>query len=146
METTAAAGTLTDVTDIDPLQHRIDALTQELDRHPEITIDRLAKAAGFSYQTWRNMVTGKSRRPATLEHFEQALEDLVAHPDDIEEEPTHVVSSPQPSELIELEVTGDFGVRIVVRAPVANADELERFAAKIIRDIRAGQEPSRGSE
>jgi hypothetical protein len=40
---------------------------------------------------------------------------------------------------MEFEVTGDFGVRVVVRGPIGNAEELERAAANIIRDIRRSQ-------
>jgi hypothetical protein len=135
VDTALATGTLAAVTDTDPLQARIDALEAEVERHPEITKERLARAAGVSYQTWRNVVTGKSRKVATIESFEAALRDLVEHPEDIAEEPTHAVSSPEG--LMEFEVTGDFGVRVVVRGPVGNADELEAAAAKILRDMRA---------
>lgn len=38
--------------------------------------------------------------------------------------------------LMEFEVTGDFGVRVVVKGPVANAEELEASVARLIRDIR----------
>lgn len=38
--------------------------------------------------------------------------------------------------LIEFEVTGDFGVRVVVKGPIENAAELEESVARLIRDIR----------
>jgi hypothetical protein len=38
--------------------------------------------------------------------------------------------------LIEFEVTGDFGVRVVVKGPIENAAELEASVARLIRDIR----------
>lgn len=41
--------------------------------------------------------------------------------------------------LIEFEVTGDFGVRVVVKGPIENADELEASVARLIRDIRANR-------
>lgn len=42
--------------------------------------------------------------------------------------------------LIEFEVTGDFGVRVVARAPVENAAELEASVGRLIRDIRRDRE------
>lgn len=39
--------------------------------------------------------------------------------------------------LVEFEVTGDFGVRVVVKGPIGQTDELERSVARLIRDIRA---------
>lgn len=139
MEMALTTERLTGVTDTDPLQARVEALVEQRDRH-EISVDRLTRAANFSHQTWYNLVNGKgarSTRERNLESFERALADLIAHPEDIAEEPTHVVSTPEG--LIEFEVTGDFGVRVIVRGPVGNADELERAAAKIIRDIRGSQ-------
>lgn len=40
--------------------------------------------------------------------------------------------------LIEFEVTGDFGVRVVVKGPMENALELEESVARLIRNIRSG--------
>lgn len=42
--------------------------------------------------------------------------------------------------LIEFEVTGDFGVRVVVKGPIENATELEKSVARLIRDIRESHE------
>lgn len=48
--------------------------------------------------------------------------------------------------LIEFQVTGDFGVRVVVKGPIRNADVLEDQVARLIRDIRTapsdGEDPS----
>jgi len=41
--------------------------------------------------------------------------------------------------LIEFEVTGDFGVRVVVKGPVENAAELEASVARLIRDMKGAQ-------
>lgn len=38
--------------------------------------------------------------------------------------------------LVEFEVTGDFGVRVVVKGPVSDANELEAAVARLVRDIR----------
>lgn len=42
--------------------------------------------------------------------------------------------------LIEFEVTGDFGVRVVVKGPIENAAELEESVARLIKDIRGGKD------
>lgn len=46
--------------------------------------------------------------------------------------------------MIEFEVSGDFGVRVVVRGPISDADAVERSAAQLVRDIRdkRGQDES----
>jgi hypothetical protein len=44
-------------------------------------------------------------------------------------------SGPQHT-LVEFEVHGDAGVRVVVRGPIADAEELERSVARIIASIR----------
>jgi hypothetical protein len=40
------------------------------------------------------------------------------------------------SSLVEFEVHSDAGVRVVVRGPISDAEELERSVARIIRSIR----------
>ncbi len=47
--------------------------------------------------------------------------------------PTPPASAPK---LIEFQVTGDFGVRVVVKGPMENAAELEASVARLIRDIK----------
>ena len=42
-----------------------------------------------------------------------------------------------PEGMIEFDITGDFGVHVVVKGPVADADQLRRQAMEIIRDIRS---------
>lgn len=56
--------------------------------------------------------------------------------------PDAVLSTP--GGLMEFEVTGDFGVRVIVKGPVENAAELEASVARLIRDIRAAGEPEDG--
>lgn len=141
MESTVTAERISVVPDIDPVQDRIDALVEELERHqPPITLERLAAAAGLSYQTWRNLLTRKKVRDGTLERFEQALADLVAHPEDVAEEPAHIVLSER-TDLIEidLDISGDFGVHAtaVVKGPVSNPDAVAEAAAKILEKIRS---------
>lgn len=46
-------------------------------------------------------------------------------------------ATPPPSSgLIEFEVEGDGGYRVVVRGPIANAEDLERSVARIVATIR----------
>lgn len=120
-----------------PLQARIDALDlhrQELG----VTVERLCARAGLTAQSWRDMRNGK-RGEKTVEKFERALAWIEEHADDQLADDSTTAQSPSPSSLMEFEVTGDFGVRVVVRGPVGNAEELERAAAQIIRDIRGSQ-------
>lgn len=49
------------------------------------------------------------------------------------------VESVEP-QLMEFEVTGDFGVRIVVKGPVSDARALEEAVARLVRDIRTARE------
>ena len=49
--------------------------------------------------------------------------------------------SVEPPGLMEFEVTGDFGVRVVVKGPVSDAAALEAAVARLVRDIRAGGQP-----
>jgi hypothetical protein len=136
MESAPQPETLAPMTEPD-LRPRIN----ELNRRREeigVSVERLSRQAGYkSEQTWRDLRNG-TRPLATLEKFESALDWIEEHAH--EPETTPVTSSPEG--LIEFEVTGDFGVRVIVRGPVANAEELERAAAKIIRDIRGAQGPS----
>lgn len=48
----------------------------------------------------------------------------------------HVPAEPATPHLIEFEVTGDFGVRVVVKGPVENAAELEASVVRLIRDMK----------
>jgi DNA-binding XRE family transcriptional regulator len=41
--------------------------------------------------------------------------------------------------LVEFEIEGDFGVRVVVRGPVENVEALERSVARIVASIREGK-------
>lgn len=140
MATALLAERLTSMTQ-DPTRERFDALNQRREELG-VSVERLSRRADYkSTQTWRNLRNSGGLPLSTLARFEKALDWIEEHADEPEEAVPLVVES-APAQLIELEVTGDFGVRVVVRAPVANADELERFAAKIIRDIRAGQDPT----
>ena len=93
----------------------------------------LATVAGASRSLlYRVLRDEEGVREESYRVFENAL-------DRIEREHGHggpdaVLSTEQG--LIEFEVTGDFGVRVVVKGPIENAVELERSVARLIRDIR----------
>lgn len=44
-------------------------------------------------------------------------------------------------ELIEFEVSGDFGVRVVVKGPIQSASELEASVARLVREMRSQSTP-----
>jgi hypothetical protein len=41
--------------------------------------------------------------------------------------------------IVEFTVEGDFGVKVVVRGPIANVEDLEQSVARIVSSIREGQ-------
>lgn len=65
---------------------------------------------------------------ATIERAEAWL-------DRFEEESGHDESPTEP-QMIEFEVSGDFGVRVVVKGPVGSAAELEASVARLVREMR----------
>lgn len=98
-----------------------------------MSIVELAQAAGISRDTLGDMETGrKDYRQTTLNKVLRALEAA---------EREAGLSAPDPavtpeSGLMEFEVSGDFGVRVIVRGPVADHATLAADVVKIIRDIR----------
>lgn len=55
-----------------------------------------------------------------------------------EPEPVAIPAQAKSSEgLIEFDITGDFGVHVVVKGPVVDAAEVRRQAMEIFRDIRS---------
>lgn len=49
--------------------------------------------------------------------------------------------SSQEPHMIEFEVSGDFGVRVVVKGPIENAADLEASVARLIRDMKRDAPP-----
>lgn len=109
-------------------------------RRERLKMDKLplAEAAGVSRDTLASVEEGKGFRSSTLRKIEDALDEL----EDAAGLPPWV--DPQPvvgglgAGVMEFEVSGDFGVHVIVRGPVANADILERQVENILRDIRRG--------
>jgi transcriptional regulator with XRE-family HTH domain len=122
-----------------PLEHAADwsVVTGERFRerriHLNLTQSELAEEAGIkSYETVAAVEKGKGS-PSSRRRMDEALTRLEAEVG-VQQEP-EVAKVDQPH-LIEFEVTGDFGVRVVVKGPVENAAELEASVARLIRDMK----------
>lgn len=113
---------------------------RERREHLNLTQEQLAKEAGIkSYETIGAVEKGKGSVPSRRK-IADALTRLEA------EGGTRALAAEQPPQpqLIEFEVTGDFGVRVVVKGPVENAAELEASVARLIRDMKSDPSPRRG--
>jgi transcriptional regulator with XRE-family HTH domain len=112
------------------IERRMEALT--------MTVADLAREAGeqgrdMSRKTVYRAFAGEPEvTDRTYKRLENALTRL--EQDSGEGSPDAILSTEQG--LIEFEVTGDFGVRVVVKGPIENAAELEKSVARLIRDIR----------
>lgn len=97
-----------------------------------ITIRDLATEAGVDRGTLSRIEEGTAN-PQQL-----TVRKLLATLTRLEEESGVDISAPPPDDLgmIEFEVTGDFGVRVVVRGPVADAAALEESVTRLIRGMR----------
>lgn len=106
--------------------------------HLQVPKRRLAELADISPGTMYAAIAGTASE-GTYDDLEDVLDTLEANPDEIERNPVAIQSTDEG--LIEFELTGVYGVeRVVVRGPVANAEELEHAAARIIRDLRERRE------
>lgn len=101
----------------------------------------LAEVAGVNRDTIAAIEKGKGFRTSSLTKIERALGQL-------EEEmgiDTPITPS-NPTGLVEFEVTGDFGVRVVVRGPVADLPELQRSVAELVRGMKSRSDDDHGDE
>lgn len=112
------------------------SLGEEIRRRREaVGLDQseLAREATIGRTTLHNIETGVSGKPATLAKVLRALAAAEA------ESGVQVASSEAPDvEMIEFEVAGDFGVKVVVRGPISEHETLRADVAEIIRSIREG--------
>lgn len=98
-----------------------------------MSVSALAKRAGVDRGSLAALEEGRTVRDTTAAAVLRTLADLEHEMGmDVPEPPT----AAQPS-LMEFEVTGDFGVRVVVKGPVENAAELEASVARLIRDMKS---------
>ncbi|WP_310962102.1 hypothetical protein [Nocardioides terrisoli] len=120
----------------DGAQSRGEAIRRRM-RRIGLTNSGLSKESGVDRKTiTRALDDVPQTQTATFERLEWTL-------DRLENELGHggpdAIMSTEVG-LIEFEVTGDFGVRVVVKGPIENAAELEESVARLIRDIRTGTE------
>lgn len=97
-----------------------------------MSVSALAKRAGVDRGSLAALEEGRTVRDTTEAAVLRTLAEL-------EHEMGMDVPAPrQPAQphLMEFEVTGDFGVRIVVKGPVEDAAELEASVARLIRDMK----------
>lgn len=98
-----------------------------------MSVSALAKRAGVDRGSLAALEEGRTVRDTTVAAVLRTLSEL-------EHEMGMDVPEPAPPaqpHLMEFEVTGDFGVRIVVKGPVEDAAELEASVARLIRDMRS---------
>ena len=93
---------------------------------------QLAIEAGVSRQTLAEIEAGKGFRASSLTKIVRALERAEAEAG-ITGTPAQGVES---SDFIEFDVSGDFGVHVIVKGPIRDADLLRRQVAELVRDIR----------
>jgi hypothetical protein len=107
---------------------------RRIEAAPHGRLSQVARTAGVSRQTIHAAIKGGASAD-TYDRVEAAL-DALEHPEDVPEQPEAAVQLG--GDLIELEVNSEPGGpwRIVVRGPVSSAEELERQAAAIIRQLR----------
>lgn len=91
----------------------------------------LAREADVHRDTLADIEAGKGFQAATLAKIDDTLTRLE------EEAGLNVDPRREPeTSMIEFEVSGDFGVKVVVRGPVGDADALERSVERLVRNIR----------
>lgn len=93
-----------------------------------ITAAELERETGIARQTIARAEKGQASN-ATYRQLEAWFDHY-----DLETLPR----TPAAGGLVEYEVSGDFGVRVVVRGPIADAEALENSVTRIIRNIREG--------
>jgi transcriptional regulator with XRE-family HTH domain len=96
-----------------------------------MSVSALAKRAGVDRGSLAALEEGRTVRDTTVAAVIRTLADLEHEMGMDEPEP------PRPAEphLIEFEVTGDFGVRVVVKGPIQDAREIEESVARLVRDL-----------
>lgn len=98
----------------------------------------LGDEAGVNRDTIGALEKGEGVRFSTVRAVSDALDRLeaeTASPPDPEDERDD-------AHVMEFEVSGDFGVRVVVRGPVNDAEALEASVTRLVRNIReSGTDP-----
>ena len=106
----------------DEIQRRLDAL--------KISDREFKEASGIDRKTLRRAVAGEERvRASTYAAIESAL-------DKIERRIRPELPESPEANLVSFELSGDFGVEVVVKGPVENLAELEASVERLIRKMR----------
>lgn len=103
-----------------------------------MSVSALAKKAGVDRGSLTALEEGRTVRDTTAAAIMRTLADLEHEMGMDVPEPTQ---SAQPH-LIEIEVTGDFGVRVVVKGPVEDEAEIVAAAMKLVRGMKADGDAS----
>lgn len=107
-------------------------------RRERLGIDKkaLAEAAGVNRNTLAAIENGESFNRSSLAKLERVLDEL-EHEAGLDAPP----AAPTEADLIEFDISDEFGLHLVVKGPIANADILKRQVIDIIREIRAESPP-----
>ena len=121
------SGTIRLVTDSERgqrIQARLDALG--------MTARQFQERTSISRDTLRKAVAGEaSVRPNTYDLIESKLDQFERQAEGFEG-----LKASDPSEdLVEFELSGNFGVRVVVKGPIRDAEALEASVARLIREM-----------
>lgn len=104
-----------------------------------MSVSALAKRAGVDRGSLAALEAGGSVRDTTLAAVEKALAEL-EHEMGMDL-PSQVDSPRTEPHMIEIEVSGDFGVRVVVKGPIEDRAELEASALRLARNMRGDAHP-----
>ena len=119
--------------------------TRVRQRRERLGMDKqdLANEAGVNRNTLAAIERGDSFNRTTLAKIERALDQL--------EQEAGINAPPPPesspgSDLIEFDISGDFGVHVVVKGPIHDAELLQRQVLGIIREIRKQEKDDKTPE
>jgi transcriptional regulator with XRE-family HTH domain len=97
----------------------------------------LARLADVDRGTLANIEAGGHYRRESFQSVSDALSRLEEEAG-VDAQPLQVAPTSEPG-IVEFTVEGDFGVKVVVRGPIANVEDLEQSVARIVSSIREGQ-------
>ena len=121
------SGTIRLVTDSERgqrIQQRLDAL--------RMTARQFNEQTGLSRDTLRKAIAGDpSVRANTYEQIETKLDGFEKQAEGFE----GLKGRSPEDDLIEFELSGNFGVRVVVKGPIRDAEALEASVARLIREM-----------
>lgn len=97
-------------------------------QHLGMTIKDLATEAGLSRDTLSDLESGSSHRTLTLTKVQRTLDSL---------EGESGASAPRSDGLIEFSLSAAPDIRVSLRGPVSDMEELENSIYRLVRKIRA---------